>query len=899
MLNNQSLTKFLSNCNGYIYCVELSGGYCKVGYGSVERLTSSDYWTAQHKNCRVKIFVIKGKTIKELYRIEQNFHNHILPEKHNLARGDAGREVYKVKFKEIVEIITNQLTEDKHEFDCEDTKISVVREVFSKNSQWFNVPVIRIGSPIRVNPYECKSKCCRMCNRSCSIIMYQCTFINPETNQIENDNFGPSCAEKLLEDYTSLYHNKIVEDKYCDDEEETKQDGAVSKCIKQYYKNPMLTLNKEEYVSHIEELCIENMSVLLYRIITWIILEFYNKKEEITDEQLTNIRISSEELKEWKSLFKINISLLYGILKQYPCSFVELHSEEIADNEFKFDIELNHPDFNPQELVDYFCQYTNEQTFSDEIIIKVTRTKFTTVHQLNAINSNKLIISGPAGTGKSYVLVILISLLEYIRHKYSKILIISPTYKAIENIKEKISENLGDDITSLINFEVVSSLFSPFKKYKDIDVTLFDECFMANFLHMITIKNFVETIKPYIVRFFGDPYQCPPINFTGLSVKILGNIIQENTVEITRPFRTEGIKDEKIREWTYWVVDNKKNYKNIKNIKDNLPVGSSTFEQYDNNTDKIAELIATNENGVGCAIVGTNNTRNRINTKVYQKCQKQTCPDCANNIAIPLAKVDIECCSNCIGNIPFIMDVNQPYDNKDELCSEDSSDSLEPIKTEKKYHNILHKNTQTGEIYSFPNNNNDKYQLTNSQTFNIKRVEIDNNEYFEVCPQNGDPSLFTFKQLKSMDFSLAYALTTHKAQGSEYKNIVLVIENNMNSNILYTAFTRLKTPTHVYVFYKIDIHKTINPNVYNSEPEEYIEPDSNTCYIPCEGSRIKRDYDIALPANRYDGKRWSRFEIKWVVEHHDKNKYSMKAIAKWLGRTESACQMRYDKLKQS
>jgi len=264
-----------------------------------------------------------------------------------------------------------------------------------------------------------------------------------------------------------------------------------------------------------------------------------------------------------------------------------------------------------------------------------------------------------------------------------------------------------------------------------------------------------------------------------------------------------------------------------------------------------------------------------------------------------LAKVDIECCSNCIGNIPFIMDVNQPYDNKDELCSEDSSDSLEPIKTEKKYHNILHKNTQTGEIYSFPNNNNDKYQLTNSQTFNIKRVEIDNNEYFEVCPQNGDPSLFTFKQLKSMDFSLAYALTTHKAQGSEYKNIVLVIENNMNSNILYTAFTRLKTPTHVYVFYKIDIHKTINPNVYNSEPEEYIEPDSNTCYIPCEGSRIKRDYDIALPANRYDGKRWSRFEIKWVVEHHDKNKYSMKAIAKWLGRTESACQMRYDKLKQS
>jgi hypothetical protein len=150
-----------------------------------------------------------------------------------------------------------------------------------------------------------------------------------------------------------------------------------------------------------------------------------------------------------------------------------------------------------------------------------------------------------------------------------------------------------------------------------------------------------------------------------------------------------------------------------------------------------------------------------------------------------------------------------------------------------------------------------------------------------------------------MDFSLAYALTTHKAQGSEYKNIVTVIENNMNSNILYTAFTRLKTPTHIYVFYNIDIHKPIDPNVYNSEPEEYIEPDSETCCIKGEGSRIKRDYDMALTANRYAGRGWSKFEKKWVVDHHDENKYSMNAIARWLGRTANACQMKYDELKKN
>ena len=67
-------------------------------------------------------------------------------------------------------------------------------------------------------------------------------------------------------------------------------------------------------------------------------------------------------------------------------------------------------------------------------------------------------------------------------------------------------------------------------------------------------------------------------------------------------------------------------------------------------------------------------------------------------------------------------------------------------------------------------------------------------EYMEVEFEENKYVVYTFKQLDELE--LAYAITIHKSQGSEYPAIVLPLYNGprmlMNRNLLYTAVTRAK-----------------------------------------------------------------------------------------------------------
>ena len=49
-----------------------------------------------------------------------------------------------------------------------------------------------------------------------------------------------------------------------------------------------------------------------------------------------------------------------------------------------------------------------------------------------------------------------------------------------------------------------------------------------------------------------------------------------------------------------------------------------------------------------------------------------------------------------------------------------------------------------------------------------------------------------YRQEEVNELGLAYAITTHKAQGSEFDAITLVLEPNMYRSLVYTAVTRAK-----------------------------------------------------------------------------------------------------------
>ena len=72
------------------------------------------------------------------------------------------------------------------------------------------------------------------------------------------------------------------------------------------------------------------------------------------------------------------------------------------------------------------------------------------------------------------------------------------------------------------------------------------------------------------------------------------------------------------------------------------------------------------------------------------------------------------------------------------------------------------------------------------------------NTYAEMLTVEFDERRFveySFKQLEELE--LAYALTVHKSQGSEYPAVILPLLNGprmlMNRNLLYTAVTRARS----------------------------------------------------------------------------------------------------------
>lgn len=71
----------------------------------------------------------------------------------------------------------------------------------------------------------------------------------------------------------------------------------------------------------------------------------------------------------------------------------------------------------------------------------------------------------------------------------------------------------------------------------------------------------------------------------------------------------------------------------------------------------------------------------------------------------------------------------------------------------------------------------------------------DGTEKLQVVFDDGKKVLYTYKQLEELE--LAYAITVHKSQGSEYPAVVIPILGSplplLNRNVLYTAVTRAKS----------------------------------------------------------------------------------------------------------
>ena len=98
--------------------------------------------------------------------------------------------------------------------------------------------------------------------------------------------------------------------------------------------------------------------------------------------------------------------------------------------------------------------------------------------------------------------------------------------------------------------------------------------------------------------------------------------------------------------------------------------------------------------------------------------------------------------------------------------------------------------------------------------------EIDDaNETMQVVFDDGKVVDYDYSQLEELE--LAYAITIHKSQGSEYPVVIIPVHSGppmlMTRNLLYTAVTRAKT-----LVVLVGIQETISAMVSNDrEVERY------------------------------------------------------------------------------
>jgi exodeoxyribonuclease V alpha subunit len=106
-------------------------------------------------------------------------------------------------------------------------------------------------------------------------------------------------------------------------------------------------------------------------------------------------------------------------------------------------------------------------------------------------------------------------------------------------------------------------------------------------------------------------------------------------------------------------------------------------------------------------------------------------------------------------------------------------------------------NGDSGILVSFQNDDTLYFMVKKST--NIVRDEGKvNDKIFKIK----DFTFYPLRLISTDEIDLAYAITIHKSQGSDYKNILVILPNVkghplLNRQIIYTAITRTKGNTYI------------------------------------------------------------------------------------------------------
>lgn len=393
------------------------------------------------------------------------------------------------------------------------------------------------------------------------------------------------------------------------------------------------------------------------------------------------------------------------------------------------------------------------------------------LNTLKLINENQLVLlNGYAGTGKSSSIKALINMLEDNNKTYK---ILAPTAKAAKTISEYTCRhastihfllcadvpdfdiNISDNEYINISNREASNDF----KYEklDYDIIIIDECSMLSITLFNILLRYIDPTKTKLLL-IGDSYQLPSIQNGNLYQDLLEiNDIPKITLDKIFRYTEDGLINvaTNIRLGNKYLTNESEQY-----------IGESySFYNYDDIPkmlnavlNKYVELINNGNNIFDIAILTAKNIGNS-GTNILNSC---------------------------------VQSIINPISEFDDFISIMVNDTTIKFKENDVVMNI--KNNYN----AIPINKTEKVLIANGQTGIIKSVNSVNNTM--IIDIDGNKFEFEYADIRNL--RLAYCFTIHKAQGSQFKNVIYITTKNdefmTNANLMYVAVTRAQKNCYHY-----------------------------------------------------------------------------------------------------
>lgn len=554
-----------------------------------------------------------------------------------------------------------------------------------------------------------------------------------------------------------------------------------------------------------------------------------------------------------------------------------------------------------------------------EIENKYKDSKYT--EQIEAIKTlyhNKFsVLRGSAGSGKTYVISEFCSLNEV---NENGVIILTPTGKARTVISKKINDNdsIKDkgkiDINTIAGFTLKNDRYdynygdfikSEYCKNGTVKekTLIIDECSMLTEDSLAAVFEIARTSVDRIIL-VGDDSQLPPIG-RGKPFYDIINYLKDNNkdhlVTLTNNHRQEdgsiSIKFAmNFRNDIYEKNDSNKDINNTK--KDDIKFikwtsnddRSSSAELINSIKEAMAEIGITDKNSY-LENIGGGKSYNGVYLFDFNK----------NNFNVENCQILTPLRQNTLaGSITINSHIHDFFFHK-ETHSTKRSAYPSPCGAEKivygsKVINLLNRTRNkkfiaNGEIGAVVGRY-DKYKTSNYLDINFPNVE-DTRFKYTKSDFEGNSS--------DSNLELAYAITCHKSQGSQFTNTIVVIPKCssffMRKEMLYTIFTRHEE--NIYVLVEVDdknitddelkkeilkfshykYSKTIFilTNLFNNNPkliykEDFGWYDENKVHITERGENVRSKSEVIIANHLYQKEKALKIEYSYEAEYEGKNR---------------------------